>query len=292
MDKRYFLLFIFTLLFSGAFAKGNTKKVTVEYTYNIPPNVSFDEAKETAIHRAQAQAIADEFGTYVVNSSSIMIETSNENTNTDFLSIGGSELKGEWLETTSEPICEYVTNGSEVALHVRISGIIREIEGAKVPFEVKILRNGTSGVYESDTFESGDDLFISFKSPTSGYCAIYLIDVEKTAFCLLPYQQQENGFFPIKANARYVFFSPDNASGVDKKLVDEIIMDTTLPSERNRILTVFSPNKFFKAADNDTGKDVPRNLKYADFQKWLSQLKKHDTDVTIFESAIKILGKD
>ena len=286
---RFSITLILALLsVTVCFAGPRTKKVRTEYTYYIPANVSPDAARDIAIQRAQAQAIADEFGSVVTQSSSVRIETSNENVNTDFLSIGGSELKGEWIETIGEPKLEYITDGKDLALRVEISGVIREIEGTKVPFEVKILRNGTSDAHESEVFKNGDDLYMSFRSPSGGYIAIYLIDAENQAFCLLPYQGQENGFFATKANRRYLFFHPDFVEGVEKDLVDEIVTDTSLSKERNRILTVFSPNKFFKAADRQTEKDVPRNLGYAEFQKWLANLKKRDVDVSIMETAITI----
>lgn len=289
---RFAISLILALLFvSGAFAGPRTKKVRVEYTYHIPANVSPDEAREIAIQRAQAQAIADEFGSVVTQSSSVRIETSNENVNTDFLSIGGSELKGEWIATIGEPKIEYITDGTNIALHVEISGEIREITTAKVPFDVKILRNGTSDVHESEMFHNGDDLYMAFRSPSGGYIAIYLIDARNQAYCLLPYQGQETGFFSTKANRRYLFFHPDFADGIEKGLVDEIVTDTESGKERNRILTVFSPNKFFKAADQQTGKDLPRNLSYVEFLKWLSNLKKHDVDVSIIETAITILAE-
>lgn len=277
------LLFVFS-----ASAGPRIKKVWVEYTYYIPANVSPDEAREIAIQRAQAQAIADEFGSVVTQSSSIRIEVSNENVNTDFLSIGGSELKGEWIETIGEPKVEYIIDGKDIALRVEICGVIREIVGTKVPFDVKILRNGTSDANESEVFHNGDDLYISFRSPSAGYIAIYLIDAENQAYCLLPYQRQENGFFSTKANRRYLFFHPDFVEDFEKDVVDEIVTDTSLAKERNRILTVFSPNKFFKATDLQTEKNVPRSLSYAEFQKWLANLKRHDVDVSIIETAITI----
>lgn len=286
--RRTITLFLALLSAASSYAGPRTKKVRVEYTYYIPANVSPETAREIAIQRAQAQAIADEFGAVVTQSSTVRIETSNEHVNTDFLSIGGSELKGEWIETIGEPEIEYITDGKDIALRVEISGLIREIESAKVPFDVKILRNGTSDAHESEVFKNGDDLYMSFRSPSGGYIAIYLIDAENQAFCLLPYQGQENGFFSTKANRRYLFFHPDFAESVEKDRVDEIITETNLGRERNRILTVFSPNKFFKAADRQTEKDVPRNLSYAEFQKWLANLKKRDVDVSIVETAITI----
>lgn len=285
---RVFIFILIALTAVDGIGGPRMKKVHSEYIYHIPDNVSPDEARLIAIQRAQAQAIADEFGSVVTQSSSIMIETSDEVTNTDYLSIGGSELKGEWIETVDGPEFEYITDGDNLALRVTISGIIREIEGTKVPFDVKVLKNGISKAHESDVFKNGDDMYISFNSPSSGYIAVYLIDAENQAYCLLPYQRQENGFFSVKANHRYVFFNPDYVYGIEKDYVDEIVTETKQIKERNRILTIFSPNKFFKASDVQTKNDVPRNLSYAEFQKWLSNLKRHDVEVSIIETAIVI----
>lgn len=265
-----------------------TKKVTAEYLYHIPENVSPDVARETAVQRAMAQAIADEFGMYVSQSSTTYIETSDESTHSDFLSIGGSELKGEWIETIGEPEFEYITDGNNISLRVKIKGIIREIENAKVPFNVAILRNGTENINESDVFKNGDDLYLSFITPSSGYIAVYLIDCNKQSYCLLPYQNMDTGYFDVQANRRYVFFNTDYADGLDKRSVDEITVETSLVKEQNRILTIFSPNKFFKAMDNMTQSDLPRNLSYVDFQKWLSSVKKKDPELSIVENVITI----
>ena len=286
---RYTICSILILSFSlVCLSAPKTKKVQAEYIYNVDSNISPEEAKQIALQRAQAQAIADEFGSLVTQQSQVVIETSDESSTTDFLSIGGSELKGEWIETIGTPQYEFITNGNDIALRVRVNGVIRELEGSKVPFDVKILRNGISNANESDFFKNNDDLFMAFSSPSAGYIAVYLIDAEKQAYCLLPYQNQETGFFQVKANHRYIFFHQEYAEGIDKNDVDEIITETSLAKERNRILTVFSPNKFFKATDNQTNSDLPRNLSYADFQKWLSNLKKHDAEVSIVEKSIVI----
>lgn len=268
--------------------EAKTKKVTTEYVYQLPDNISPDEAKSIAVQRAKAQAIADEFGTIVTQSSSVTIDNNDGVTTTDFLSIGGSELKGEWLEDTTPPVFEFITDGSAMALKVTVRGVIREIEGCKVPFEVKILRNGTTPGDESDRFVSGDDMYLSFNTPSSGFVAVYLIDAENNAYCLLPYQSQSTGFFEAKANKRYLFFHPDYADGIGKESVDEFVLDTSSARERNRILTIFSPNRFFKAADTKTDNSLPRSLPYLDFQKWLSDVKKRDTALSVSEKAIII----
>lgn len=290
MLRTAFLIFIYILVCFNLAAAG-VKTVTATYIYQIPDNLSQDEAREIALHRAQAQAIADEYGTIVTQTTSTYIETYNDESSTDFLSIGGSELRGEWIETIGDPKYELITDGSMMGVRVEVKGKIREIEGNRVPFSVKLLRNGITDADENDRFVSGDGLYVSFNSPTSGFLAVYLIDSENRAFCLLPYQNQEDGIFNTKANKNYILFHPDYADGIGKEIVDELVLDTSQERERNRILTIFSPNRFYKAADKKISEEYPRSLSYKEFQKWLSEMKKRDTDLTISEKAILINSK-
>lgn len=264
-----------------------TKVVTTEYIYHVPANVAPDQAKEIALSRARAQAIADEFGFLVTQSTSVMIDAHNQDSETDFLSLGGSELKGEWIEDLSDPEFEYLTDGADIAIRVKIKGRIQEITGPKIPIDAKILCNGVTDAHEAERFISGDDLYISFCSPINGYVAIYLIDPSDSAYCLLPYESQTNGIFQTKANHKYLFFHPDHSFGIKPEIVDQVIVYAT-EQERNRIMIVFSPNKFYKGADTKTDAESPRIMTYDNFKKWLSDLRKKDPDLTLTEKAILI----
>ncbi|MDE6378683.1 MAG: DUF4384 domain-containing protein, partial [Duncaniella sp.] len=236
---------------------GKTTVVSTEYIYQVPENVSPDQARETALTRARAQAIADEFGMTVNQVTSVTVENNNGNSSSDFLSMGGSELKGEWIEDLEAPVFEYITDGANIAIKVKIKGRIRETKGSKVSVSTKILRNGTADSHEADQFVSGDDLYVSFSSPVDGYTAIYLVDNADNAFCLLPYQAQTDGIFKTKGNQKYLFFHPDHSHGIRPADVDRIVVDTELERERNRILILFSPNKFYKGADEKQSADLP-----------------------------------
>ncbi len=289
MKIKGFLLFViigYVTLCPTCF--GKTKTVTSEYIYHIPENVSAETARETALTRARIQAIADEFGTLVSQTNSTMVDNTNGQSNIDFLSLGGSEVKGEWIEDIEPPVFEYITDGDNLAIRVRIKGKIRELEGNRLSFDAHILRNGTNDSDESDRFTSGDDLYISFNSPVGGYLAVYLVDTENNAFCLLPYQAQTNGIFETKANHRYLFFHPDHSHGIKATDVDRIIVDTEQQQERNKIILIFSPNRFYKGADSKINAECPRSMPYDQFTKWLSNIRKRDKDLTISERAILI----
>ena len=126
-------LFIFSLLLSSltVFAQ-KMKTVEGEYTYHAPENVTMEQAKRTALDRAMIQALADEFGTIVSQSNATRVENKNGQTDIDFLSIGGSEVKGEWIETIGEPQYNIRYEGDMLIVSVKVKGKAREIVSAGI----------------------------------------------------------------------------------------------------------------------------------------------------------------
>lgn len=286
--KRLALLSVLTsIIYFVGIAKD--KVVSAEYLFQIPANMSQDEAKNTALSRAQLQAVADEFGVYVTQSSTVAVQNSEAGSSTDYFSTGGSEARGEWIETIGEPEYEFITDGGNLAVKVRVKGRIREIESADLPIDVRILRNGVEDMHESDVFGCGDEMYMSFKSSLNGYIAVYMIDNQGHVYCLLPYSTQADGFYPTKSNKRYVFFHPEHCDGIEKDKVDGLVMDTDCDREHDRILVVFSPNKFYKAVDEQVDREFPRELGLADFQKWLGGMRKRDREMTVCVKPVTIV---
>lgn len=277
---RQFVLLLLSIFCSAVSAQ---KVVTVgaEYIYHVPENVTLESAKRTALDRAKIQAIADEFGTIVSQSNTTRIDNKNGSSQVDFLSIGGSEVKGEWIETIGEP--EYVISYEQGMLVItcRVKGKAREIVAAQIEFKAKVLRNGTEDKFEDDNFRSGDDLYLSFQSPIKGNLAVYLVDADRQAFCLLPYRNQTEGIYPVKANLPYLFFNERLAPQEERSYVDEYNMTCERSSEHNQIYIIFSPNQFAKAVDNNANDALPRQLSYEDFNKWLVKCRKYDKDMNL-----------
>lgn len=285
---RFYLSIIMLFLSSTVFSQ-KMKTVEGEYTYRVPENITVEQAKRTALDRAMIQALADEFGTIVSQSNTTRIENKNGKSDIDFLSIGGSEVKGEWMETTGNPVFDIRYEGDMLIVYCKVKGKAREIVSAGIDFQAHILRNGTDDKFESDQFRGGDDLYLSFKSPVSGYLAVYLIDAENQAYCLLPYRNLTEGIYPIQANQRYTFFNIKEAPLQERPFVDEYVLTCERESEQNQIYIVFSPNQFVKAVDNDSSDLLPRELGFADFQKWLVKCRKHDKDMNLMIKPITII---
>ena len=287
MRLRYvFILLMLLKLLSISAQK--IEKVHGEYTYHVPDNVSLEEGKRTALERAKIQAIADAFGILVSQNNSTIVKNENGKSSVDFLSIGGSDVKGEWIETIGEPKLDIFYESNMLTIRVCIDGKAREIKNAAIDFEAKLLRNGTEEKYESDEFRNGDDLYLYFKSPINGYLAVYLLDENtQQVFCLLPYKSSGEPAYKIIHDKPYVFFSCQKAEE-NPSDVDEYTMTCEHSMEQNTIYIVFSPNMFAKAIAEDGDAGLPRQLPLKEFQKWLGKCKAKDTSIQEKKKVITI----
>jgi len=277
---KHFLVITLTL-FSLTVLAQKTKTVEGEYTYHAPENVTLEQARRTALERAKIQALADEFGTIVSQTELSRVENVNGKSDVNFLSFGGTEVKGEWIETIGEPIYNIRYEGNMLVITCKVRGKAREIVTAQIDLTAKILRNGTEEKFESAEFRNGDDLYLLFQSPVKGYLAVYLMDADGQAFCLLPYRKQTEGIYPIKANQRYVFFNERLAPSSERPQVDEYVMTTERSSEYNQIYVIFSTNQFSKAVDGGVREGLPRELSQEDFHRWLAKCRKSDKDMNL-----------
>lgn len=287
MRLRYvFILLMLLNLLSISAQK--IEKVHGECTYHVPDNISLEEGKRTALERAKIQAIADAFGTLVSQNNSSIVKNENGKSSVDFLSIGGSDVKGEWIETIGEPMFDIFYESNMLTIKVSIDGKAREIKNAAIDFEAKLLRNGTEEKYESNEFRNGDDLYLYFKSPINGYLAVYLLDENmQQVFWLLPYKSSGEPAYKIIHDKPYVFFSCQKAEDNPSE-VDEYTMTCEHSMEQNTICIVFSPNMFAKAFAEDGNAGLPRQLSLKEFQKWLGKCKANDTSIQEKKKVITI----
>ena len=279
------LLLLVTIVFAQ-----KTQKVTGTYTYYAPENVTMEEAKRTALERAKLSAIADAFGTIVSQNNSTVTTNDNGESNSRFFSLGGSEVKGEWIETTKQPEYTISYENEMLVVSVVVTGVIREIVNASIEFTARILRNGTEERFEDKEFRSGDDMFLYFKSPVDGYLTVYLLDeTTQEVYCLLPYRNSPQGNYMIEHDKPYVLFSAKEEKN-NPNLVDEYVMTCERDVEFNDIYVIFSNNPFVKAnVDNSNDTELlPSNVTYEGFQKWLVKLRNKDKSVSVSIKPIRI----
>ena len=265
-----------------------TEQICGEYTYVAPENVSLEQAKQTALDRAKIEALAEKFGTIVSQSNATVVENTNGISNTRFLSLGGSEVKGEWIETTKEPKYNISYEQEMLVVKVSVCGKVREIAGSKIDFTAKVLKNGTEAKFESDNFRDGDAIYLLFRSPVDGYLAVYLVDESKTVYCLLPYMNAPSGNARIKSGTEYIFFSEKKANPSEIAIVNEYVLMTEKSVEQNFLYIVFSPNEFTKANDKSNDETLPRELSLTDFQQWLAKKRTHDKNMELEVKALTI----
>lgn len=277
----------FLCLAMPSFAQ-KVKTVSGSYIYVVPETQSYAEAKETAITRAKIQILADTYGTVMDASTA----TSLSGNGTQLHALSQSNVKGEWLETVGEPALTRLFSEDQLAIRVEITGKVREIVYASTEFTAKVLCGAPDPRFEGDNFKSGDDMFLFFQAPGDGYLAVYLYDGADDVYCLLPYQRQGNGIFQVKGNQSYIFFSADVSDGqTPYDLVDEYTLTATSDIEMNRVYIVYSPNRFTKALDNLISADLPRELSFGNFQKWLSRIRAEDSSIGVKSVDITISSK-
>lgn len=256
----------------------NLVKVHGEYVYRGPENVSLAEARRIALERAKTQALADAFGTVISRSNSTTVTNRSGQSTVDFMTIGASEVRGEWIETIGEPVySEPFYEQGMLVFKVNVKGRAREIKDAGIAYEAKLLRNGTEQKYESCEFRDGDDLYLYFKSPANGFLTVYLHDeVTGRVYCLLPYKTSSFASYPIEHDRPYVFFSAKAASADERPIVDEYTMTCAHPVEHNTVYIIFSPNMFAKANSITSKATLPRELSIKEFKEWLAECRTQD----------------
>lgn len=260
------------------------------YTYLAPLSQSVSEAKRVALERAKIQALADAFGTNVMQRNVTSMGNENGISSIDFNSLSSSEVKGEWIETIGEPIYDDImVKDNMLVVRVKVKGKARRIDSAGVDLDLRVLRNGTDPKFQSQLFYDGDDLYLYAKSPIDGFMAVYLYaESEGMVYCLLPYASSSVGAYRIEHDVPYCFFSiKDAREGKDD--VDEYVMTCSKDAEYNDLYIVFSPNEFYKSNTTSANGNMPREIPFSDYQKWLSKCKNADSkmQVTVMSITIK-----
>lgn len=265
-------------------------RTTYEYLSN-DRNESQAQAEAHALEKAKQRALEEKFG---VDVSSIVVSMESEQSvngartsSEDFFSLGGTIARGEWISTEKEEVLSSTHNGDYWRVKVYVEGTVREKSGTPVDIRYAFVRHAK----DRDNcvmYKDGDDLFLRFSSPVDGALCVYLVDAEKNAFCLLPYMSSGKGYQEISANKEYLFFSYET-----DRSADEITLNTQSEQENNVLYVIFSPNRFTKAKDNAGGKnwrneDLPRQLRYADFLKWLAKNQTADAEMVVRTEGIVI----
>lgn len=285
--ERHAVTILCLMLFPAMLFAQSVKTIRGEYVYHVPENIPLDRAKVIAVERARIAALAEEFGTVISHTSTTSTTNINEESDVVFLSTGVNEVKGEWLKDVREPEIEVLFENGMFAVTAKVWGEAREIKAAGVDVETSVLRNGTTLKFAGTDFTDGDNLYLYFKSPVSGYLAAYLTDNER-AWCLLPYMQESSGCCRVDGGRDYCFFSIDAAADTEKNKVDEYVLTCGTAPEYNNIYVMFSMNPFTKAADMQMDESLPRELSLEDFLEWQSRCRVRDKSMVVEKISVVV----
>ena len=263
-------------------------KVCGEYTYYAPENVTLAQAKQLALQRARVAGLIQEFNETVYQSNTTVITNHNGESINEFYSFGGSDARGEWIEDTEQPEYDIFYDQGMLVVKASVCGKAREIVSAGIAIEARVLRNGLEPKFESEHFNSGDDMYLYFRAPVDGYVNVYLLDRgTQTVYCLLPYRNSAQGAVQVKRDQEYVFFHQDRKLK-DWQYIDEYRLSTEAAVEWNEVYVVFSPNTFAKAITNNSDDLAPRALFFKDFSAWLTRCQTKDAEMMVSKHLIEI----
>lgn len=251
------------------------RDVSGEYEYYLPRHLSRAQGEQAALERAMIQALANEFGTFLTMGTQLNLSSSKDGENSDFYSYSSSMVRGEWVETVGQPFFDiYLSDKGEIVLTCKVKGRAREIRRVVDDFNMKILNGGTLDQHESANFLDGDNIYLSFKSPSDGYIAVYLEDDNNNYLRMLPFNGEGKGARKVKGNVRNLFFNSND--GLEEKYQ----LTTDKPTERNVIHVLFSPHPFILPVD-DEGKNeyALDQLEQSQFRKWLEKSRTLDPEL-------------
>jgi hypothetical protein len=271
--------------------------------FRLEEDMSKDDLKEKLRHHAIINAIEREYGTYVTQESFVDIDDGG----TQFKIFGKSVIQGEWLKTTNEDFKEEFRknkdgrrNKNELWMSLKIQGMVRELTQPDIAFDF-FTTNCRREVCKTAIFESGEPMYVHFKTPVEGFLSIYVIENDN-AFRLLPYQSMPATYInavPVEADREYVFFSPygenDYFPDFSNLLIDELVMLTEQEVEYLQLYFVFSTEEFLKpglainATEHNSGYDIPKSLNASDLNSWLESNRINNVNFYYKQMKVKIV---
>ena len=262
-------------------------KACGEVDYVVPESQSQAEAKRIALARARTQAIADEFGTVVHQTTTTAMHTTTESSDVDFNSFSENEVRGTWIEDTREPEISMSYRDNLLVIHASVCGKIRELKQNKTELSIRVLNDGkTDEGIETTHFRNNDRISVAFQSPVKGYVALFIRE-ENTGLVhiMMPYDTENADGYAreVKSNREYVFL---NSQDPQYPYSTPTILTTDRSIENNTLIVVFSEQSF-RLSLTHKGEFVPE-VENAKFQKWIHGLRVHDTTAQVEEIVLTI----
>lgn len=277
---KYIINLILVLLFTATIQAQRITTVCGEYRYIVPEETPLNRAKQIAIDKARNEAIANEFGQVVSQSTTTTIHSSDNNSQVQSDSYTSTESKAIWLSDKQEPKVSIAYENDVLVITASVCGKVRELKTAEVELKMQVLNNG----FESNQFKNNDKVSITFKSPVSGYVAIFFRDDNAGIIsCMMPYENEDGTAREVKSNKEYTYLSTADPL---YPYQEATILVTEKPTEFDTFILIFSKKDFSMPA-SDMGDFVPE-LSVEDFHEWLCKNRIHDETMQTIEETIQI----
>lgn len=284
------LLFIILCSSLTAFAQ-KQKRATGEYQINLSKSeYSENEACDACKALARINAIEKVFGTVLIqgNTTTIRNTRTGKEVQTDqvFNMIAETYVNGDWIQTLDES-CDRFVYENEFWIKCKVKGVVKELTGPKVDLTVKPL-DCEEAKCETFDFQEGEDFFVFLKSAAPGYVSVYLSDGD-IAQRIFPYrdmpEEQLNGV-KVKADREYILFSKDQDMLDLRSYVDEYELYAENEVDQNRIYVIYSEKPLVKPSlnqgnSNEAGVEMPMELDFQDFQRWLSENRRYHDGIQV-----------
>lgn len=287
--KRILIALIAFALSLAAYAGGN-ERVSGTFTYIGQGHESRDVCREKAYRGACVEAVGNKFG-WVVSGVTSQVETAARGKEDLYFQQDHQRAaRGEWVADDGEPKYEYSFDKDGcLTVTCTVKGFARPLSNERVEFEALPLRNGAERGNAEEQFHSGDTFRLLFHAPADGYAAVFLIGDDHTVNTLLPYSGAPADAARVKGGRDMVFFDPAFAKEAERPLVDELRLTADSDLDHYRLCVVYSPRKFVKPNDTARGELVPRQLKLADFNRWLQKVTDADPAVAVKNAGITVV---
>ena len=278
---KYIINLRLVFLFAATIQAQRITTVCGEYRYIVPEETPLNRAKQIAIDKARNEAIANEFGQVVSQSTTTTIHSSDNNSQVQSDSYTSTESKAIWLSDKQEPEVSIAYENDVLVITASVCGKVRELKTAEVELKMQVLNNG----FESNQFKNNDKVSITFKSPVSGYVAIFFRDDNAGIIsCMMPYENEDGTAREVKSNTEYTYLSTADPL---YPYQEATILVTEKPTEFDTFILIFSKKDFSMPA-SDMGDYVPE-LSVEDFHEWLCKNRIHDETMQTIEETIQII---
>lgn len=281
MKPRLILTVFLSFFCLFSFAR-KEKEVKAKATYQMVAdiNLSIKENRSRCLEQAKVQAIADAFGINITDIKRDERVDDNGDYNEYFFA--GTELtvRGRWMRDTKAPeLKEIIDDKGQYVITYTVDGIVREVSQMSIDIHWDVLVGTPESSSRGDMFNSGQRIFVEFKTPEDGYVAVYLYEESSaTVSRLLPYRVDGDGRFEVKKGKQYVFFDKDAAPMSYPYYYQ---MSTKEKVERNRIYILYSPNPIASCYVDRGDSKHPDSTSFLEFQKWLDKMKAQDENLFV-----------